>query len=45
MPDLANNKHFVEEFAFIQFSEDFAQVQYGTQEEIEQRKQLRKRMA
>ena len=45
MPDLANNSHFVEEFAFIQFSEDFDQVQYGTQEEIEQRKQQRRQMA
>ena len=35
MPELADNDHFVEEFAFIQFSEDFDQVQYGTQEEIE----------
>ena len=26
MPDLADNEHFVEEFAFIQFSEDFDQV-------------------
>ena len=41
MPDLAANEAFVEEFAFIQFSDDFDQVQFGTQEEIEQRKRLR----
>ena len=41
MPDLAADEAFVEEFAFIQFSDDFDQVQFGTQEEIEQRKRLR----
>ena len=40
-PDLAANEFFVEEFAFIQFSEDFDKVQYGTQEEIDLRKQQR----
>ena len=38
MPDLAANEFIVEEFAFIQFSEDFNQVQFGTNEEIKQRK-------
>ena len=38
---MAADEAFVEEFAFIQFSDDFDQVQFGTQEEIEQRKRLR----
>ena len=38
MPDLASDEGLVEEFAFIQFSEDFDQVQFGTQEEIDQRR-------
>jgi len=39
MPDLANGEFFLPEFAFIQFSEDFDKVQYGTKEEIALRKQ------
>lgn len=30
MPDFASEDYFVEEYAFIQFSEDFNKVQYGT---------------
>ena len=45
MPNHADSQFFVEEFAYIQFSEDFSQVQYGSAEEIEQRRQLRQRMA
>ena len=41
MPDLANGEFFLPEFAFIQFSEDFDKVQYGTKEEIALRKQQR----
>lgn len=39
LPHMADNQFIVEEFAFVQFSEDFDQVQYGTEEEIKQRKQ------
>ena len=42
MPDHADEKYFVEEFAYIQFSEDFDQVQFGSDEEIATRKALQK---
>ena len=38
MPDGPNSSGMVEEFAFIQFNEDFDQVQFGSEEEIDQRR-------
>ena len=43
LPDLASNESYLEEFAYIQVSQDFDQVQYGTPEQIEQRRQQRMR--
>lgn len=38
LPDVASEDFYAEEFAFIQFSEDFSQVQFGTDDQIRNQK-------
>ena len=43
LPDMANDQFYTEEHAFIQFSEDFSKVQYGTDEQIRRQQEEKAR--
>ena len=36
LPDYSTSSHYLEEFAYIQMSEDFGKVQYGDEKQIKQ---------
>jgi hypothetical protein len=38
-PQFSNDEYYVEEFAYVQFSEDFSNVRYGDEKEIEAQRQ------
>ena len=45
LPDFAADEFYVEEYAFVQFSEDFSKVQYGTDEQIKKQQQEKAKQA
>ena len=42
MPNFGKDEYYMKEFAYIQFSDDFEKVQYGTEEQV--RKQQKEKM-
>ena len=41
-PDFAKKEHYLAEYAFVQFSEDFSRVQLGDEKDIKKQEQLKK---